>query len=86
MSRSERLLELIQTLRRYRRPVSGQRLAEETGVSLRTLYRDIATLQAQGADIEGEPGMGYILKPGFLLPPLRVRQVYLLRTPSVEAL
>jgi predicted DNA-binding transcriptional regulator YafY len=70
MSRSERLLELIQTLRRYRRPVSGQRLAEETGVSLRTLYRDIATLQAQGADIEGEPGMGYILKPGFLLPPL----------------
>lgn len=70
MSRSQRLLELIQTLRRYRRPVSGQRLAEETGVSLRTLYRDIATLQAQGADIEGEPGMGYILKPGFLLPPL----------------
>ncbi|CAN7686264.1 helix-turn-helix transcriptional regulator [Rhizobium sp. LjRoot254] len=70
MSRSERLLELIQTLRRHRRPVSGQRLAEETGVSLRTLYRDVATLQAQGADIEGEPGMGYILKPGFLLPPL----------------
>jgi predicted DNA-binding transcriptional regulator YafY len=70
MSRSERLLELIQTLRRYRRPVSGQTLAEETGVSLRTLYRDVATLQAQGADIEGEPGMGYILKPGFLLPPL----------------
>jgi predicted DNA-binding transcriptional regulator YafY len=70
MSRSERLLELIQTLRRYRRPVSGQTLADETNVSLRTLYRDIATLQAQGADIEGEPGMGYILKPGFLLPPL----------------
>lgn len=70
MSRSQRLLELIQTLRRYRRPVSGQTLADETNVSLRTLYRDIATLQAQGADIEGEPGMGYILKPGFLLPPL----------------
>lgn len=70
MSRSERLLELIQTLRRYRRPVSGRTLADETNVSLRTLYRDIATLQAQGADIEGEPGMGYILKPGFLLPPL----------------
>lgn len=70
MSRSERLLDLIQTLRRHRRPVSGQRLAEETGVSLRTLYRDIATLQAQGADIEGEPGLGYILKPGFMLPPL----------------
>jgi predicted DNA-binding transcriptional regulator YafY len=70
MSRSERLLDLIQTLRRHRNPVSGQRLAEESGVSLRTLYRDIATLQAQGADIEGEPGLGYILKPGFMLPPL----------------
>ena len=70
MSRSERLLDLIQTLRRYRRPVSGQTLADETGVSLRTLYRDIATLQAQGADIEGEPGIGYILKPGFMLPPM----------------
>lgn len=40
------------------------------GVSLRTLYRDIASLQAQGATIEGEPGVGYVLKPGFLLPPL----------------
>jgi predicted DNA-binding transcriptional regulator YafY len=70
MSRSERLLDLIQTLRRHRRPVSGQTLADETNVSLRTLYRDIATLQAQGADIEGEPGIGYILKPGFMLPPM----------------
>lgn len=70
MSRSERLLELIQALRRHRRPVSGRTLAAETGVSLRTLYRDIAALQAQGADIEGEPGLGYVLKPGFMLPPL----------------
>jgi predicted DNA-binding transcriptional regulator YafY len=70
MSRSQRLLDLIQTLRRHRHPVSGQRLAEETGVSLRTLYRDIATLQSQGADIEGEPGVGYVLRPGFMLPPL----------------
>jgi len=70
MSRSERLFDLLQALRRHRRPVSGKALAEETGVSLRTLYRDIASLQAQGADIEGEPGVGYILKPGFLLPPL----------------
>lgn len=70
MSRSERLLELLQALRRHRHPVSGQTLAQETGVSLRTIYRDIATLQAQGADIEGEPGLGYILKPGFMLPPL----------------
>ncbi|SDM24226.1 YafY family protein [Ensifer sp. YR511] len=70
MSRSERLLDLLQVLRRYRQPVSGQRLAEESGVSLRTLYRDIASLQAQGADIEGEPGLGYVLKPGFMLPPM----------------
>ena len=45
-------------------------LAEEIGVSIRTLYRDIASLQAQGATIEGEPGVGYLLRPGFLLPPL----------------
>ncbi|UVF17765.1 YafY family transcriptional regulator [Microvirga terrae] len=70
MTRSERLLELLQTLRRHRRPVSGRSLAQELGVSLRTLYRDIASLQAQGASIEGEPGIGYILKPGYLLPPL----------------
>jgi predicted DNA-binding transcriptional regulator YafY len=70
MSRSERLLELLQNLRRYRQPVSGAKLAAELDVSLRTLYRDIASLQAQGAMIEGEPGLGYVLKPGFLLPPL----------------
>jgi predicted DNA-binding transcriptional regulator YafY len=70
MSRSERLFDLIQALRRHRRPVSGAVLATETGVSIRTLYRDIATLQGQGAPIEGEPGMGYVLRPGFMLPPL----------------
>jgi predicted DNA-binding transcriptional regulator YafY len=50
--------------------VSGAALAVELGISLRTLYRDIASLQAQGAGIEGEPGFGYILRPGFMLPPL----------------
>lgn len=73
MSRSERLFELLQALRRHRRPVSGKILAAETGVSIRTLYRDIASLQAQGAEIDGEPGVGYVLKPGFLLPPLMFR-------------
>lgn len=57
-------------LRRYRYPVSGQCLADALGISLRTLYRDIATLQAQGASIEGESGVGYVLRPGFMLPPL----------------
>ncbi len=70
MSRSERLFDLLQALHRHRRAVSGRALAAETGVSLRTLYRDIASLQALGAAIEGEPGVGYLLKPGFLLPPL----------------
>ncbi|MCB5173618.1 MULTISPECIES: helix-turn-helix transcriptional regulator [Microvirga] len=70
MSRAERLFDLLQILRRHRRPVSGAVLAREAGISLRTLYRDIATLQAMGAQIEGEPGLGYVLKPGFLLPPL----------------
>jgi predicted DNA-binding transcriptional regulator YafY len=70
MSRAERLLALIQCLRRHRQPVSGQSLADELGISLRTLYRDIASLQAQGASIDGEPGIGYVLRPGFMLPPL----------------
>ncbi|NMN68669.1 YafY family protein [Rhizobium sp. 57MFTsu3.2] len=74
MARSERLLTLLQTLRRYRRPVSGAVLATETGVSIRTLYRDISSLQAQGALIEGEPGLGYVLKPGFMLPPMMFSQ------------
>lgn len=74
MSRAPRLLDLIQILRRHRRPVSGATLAEELGVSLRTLYRDIETLKAEGADIAGEAGLGYVLKPGFLLPPLMLAE------------
>lgn len=80
MSRSERLLDLLHALRRHRRPVSGKVLADEVGVSIRTLYRDIASLQAQGATIEGEPGVGYVLKPGFFLPPL------MFSTEEIEAL
>lgn len=60
----------MQTLRRYRQPAPGKELAAQLGISLRTLYRDIASLQAQGAQIEGETGVGYVLKPGFVLPPL----------------
>lgn len=70
MSRAQRLFDLIQLLRQHRFPVTGMKLAEELRVSLRTVYRDIATLQAQGATIEGEPGLGYLLRPGFMLPPL----------------
>jgi predicted DNA-binding transcriptional regulator YafY len=70
MSRSHRLFDLLQELRRRRGTVSGGALARELDVSLRTIRRDIATLQAMGADIDGEPGVGYILRPGFVLPPL----------------
>ncbi|MGD0867598.1 MAG: HTH domain-containing protein, partial [Rhizomicrobium sp.] len=70
MSRAARLLDLMQTLRRYRRPVTADTLAEKLGVSKRTLYRDIATLIGEGAPIEGEAGMGYVLREGFFLPPL----------------
>jgi predicted DNA-binding transcriptional regulator YafY len=74
MSRAERLLQLMQVLRRHRVPASGADLARELGVSLRTLYRDIASLQAQGATIEGEAGVGYLLRPGFTLPPLMLSE------------
>ncbi len=74
MARSNRLLELLQLLRHYRYPVSAQVLATTLQISVRTLYRDIATLQQQGADIEGEAGVGYLLKPGFMLPPLMFSQ------------
>jgi len=70
VSRAQRLLDLIQLLRRHRFPISGAALAQELGVSLRTLYRDIETLNAQGARIDGEAGIGYVLRPGFMLPPL----------------
>ncbi|HKB81983.1 MAG TPA: HTH domain-containing protein, partial [Burkholderiales bacterium] len=74
MSRAQRLLDLIQLLRGHRYPVSGGKLASDLGISLRTLYRDIATLQVQGATIDGAPGLGYVLRPGFLLPPLMFSQ------------
>jgi predicted DNA-binding transcriptional regulator YafY len=70
MSKASRLFDLMQILRRHHHPVAGSDLAREAGVSLRTIYRDIATLQAMGAAIDGEAGVGYILRPGFLLPPL----------------
>ena len=70
MSRAERLLSLMEEFRRHRRPVSGSDLAHSLGVSIRTLYRDIASLRALGAGIEGEPGVGYVLRSGFHLPPV----------------
>jgi predicted DNA-binding transcriptional regulator YafY len=70
MSRAERLLNVVQILRRHRRPVRGQVMAEELEVSLRTLYRDIANLIDSGVPIRGEAGIGYVLGEGYDVPPL----------------
>jgi len=70
MSRAERLLALLQALRRHRRPVSAADLGRELDVSVRSIYRDIQSLRAQGAAIDGEVGIGFVLRPGFTLPPL----------------
>ncbi|MDP8997777.1 MAG: YafY family transcriptional regulator [Pseudomonadota bacterium] len=70
MRRADRLLRVIQVLRRHRRPVTGARMAEELEVSLRTLYRDIADLITDGVPIRGEAGVGYVLGEGYDLPPL----------------
>ncbi|MEH6631174.1 MAG: YafY family protein [Halopseudomonas aestusnigri] len=63
-------MSLIEEFRRHRRPVSGKDLAQALGISIRTLYRDIDSLRALGAGIEGEAGVGYVMRPGFLLPPV----------------
>jgi predicted DNA-binding transcriptional regulator YafY len=73
LDKTERLFAVMDALRRHRRPVTAAALAEEQGVSVRTLYRDIQTLIGLGAPIEGEAGIGYLLRPGFFLPPLMFR-------------
>ena len=70
MDKTERLFAIMDALRRHRRPVTAAQLAEDQAVSVRTLYRDIQTLVGLGAPIEGEAGIGYMLRPGFFLPPL----------------
>jgi predicted DNA-binding transcriptional regulator YafY len=70
MSRAARLLALMQALRRHRRAATARELADELGVTIRTIYRDVATLQQEGAAIEGAAGFGYVLREDFFLPPL----------------
>ncbi len=69
MARSDRLFRLLDALRRLPAPVTAARLAVETEVSLRTLYRDIETLRAGGALIDGAAGYGYSLTEDPALPP-----------------
>jgi predicted DNA-binding transcriptional regulator YafY len=70
MRRAERFLQLLQILRRHRAPVTGEVIAEELQVSLRTVYRDISSLIGERVPIRGEAGVGYVLEDGFDMPPL----------------
>ncbi|MFT7594136.1 MAG: putative DNA-binding transcriptional regulator YafY [Paracoccaceae bacterium] len=67
--RSTRMFEIIQILRNAPGPLTAQAIAETLEVNKRTIYRDIASLQATRVPIEGEAGVGYIMRPGFNLPP-----------------
>jgi predicted DNA-binding transcriptional regulator YafY len=70
MRKATRLFEIIQILRVSARPVTAQKIAERLEVTPRSIYRDIASLQAMRVPIEGSRGIGYILRSGFDLPPL----------------
>lgn len=69
MRRADRLFQIVQYLRGGRL-VTALALAEKLEVSERTIYRDIADLQASGVPIDGEPGVGYLMRDGYDLPPL----------------
>jgi predicted DNA-binding transcriptional regulator YafY len=70
MRKASRLFEIIQILKLSRSAVTAQNIADKLEVTVRSIYRDIAALQAMRVPIEGERGLGYILRPGFDLPPL----------------
>ncbi|MGO4338820.1 helix-turn-helix transcriptional regulator [Labrys sp. KB_33_2] len=70
MRKAARLFEIIQILRLARKPVTAAAIAEALEVTVRSIYRDIAALQAMRVPIEGERGIGYVLRSGFDLPPL----------------
>jgi predicted DNA-binding transcriptional regulator YafY len=77
--RADRLFEIIQLMRR-KPTVKAREIAEALEVSERTVYRDVRDLMASGVPIEGEAGVGYVLKAGFDLPPLMFKE------PEIEAL
>ncbi|MDJ0615131.1 MAG: YafY family protein [Rhizobiaceae bacterium] len=70
MSRSARFFDIIQLLRQAETPLVARDLAEKLEVNVRTIYRDIASLQASGVPINGEAGIGYVMQSGYDLPPL----------------
>ena len=70
MQRTDRLFEIIQILRSETRVITASEIAERLEVSVRTVYRDIQTLQSMRTPIEGEAGIGYLMRQGYDLPPL----------------
>ena len=89
MQKAERLLQLIDLLNGRRTAITAEQLAEQLNVSVRTLYRDIQSLQVSGIPIEGEAGVGYLIRGHFHLPPLMFdfeeMQALLLGCKMVEA-
>lgn len=70
MRRTDRLFKIIHILRRTKKVVTAQQLADELETSTRTIYRDIEELLAQHVPIHGEAGVGYLLQAGYDMPPL----------------
>lgn len=70
MNKAERLFNLVTLLRARRTAITAEAIADVMEVSVRTVYRDIQALILSGIPIDGEPGVGYILRPGSHLPPL----------------
>ncbi|MGH7089311.1 MAG: helix-turn-helix transcriptional regulator, partial [Stellaceae bacterium] len=96
MRRADRLFDIIQSMRAAARPLTAAALADRLEVAPRTIYRDIAALQASRVPIEGAAGIGYVLRRGFDLPPLMftgeeidaiavgVRLLHRLRDPQLQ--
>ncbi|UWR12563.1 helix-turn-helix transcriptional regulator [Sulfitobacter mediterraneus] len=72
MSKSTRFFEVIQLLRSATKPILAREIAAALEVSVRTVYRDIASLQAMQTPILGEPGVGYVMRKGYDLPPINL--------------
>lgn len=72
MAKSDRLFEVIQLLRASAAPMKAEDIAATLEVSKRTIYRDIATLQAMRTPIEGAAGVGYVMRRGYDLPPINL--------------
>ena len=89
MRKSERLFQLVNLLRGRRTAITAEQLSDVMEVSVRTIYRDIQALTLSGVPVEGEAGIGYLLRPGYQLPPLMFDfdevQALLLGASMVEA-